>query len=454
MTHAQTIVALATAPLAAGVAIIRLSGTHAWEAAATLAPKLLDTAPRSALFSQLTFKNTPLDEALTLKFKAPNSFTGEDVVEFQCHGSMAVVESVLNALLTHPQVRMATKGEFTRRAVENGKLDLTAAEGLCDLIAANTEAQRKQALNQLQGELGTLFEAYRTEILTILAHVEAGLDFPDEELDILADTRVKEKIKSILAKIAASLATQAGERVRDGFKLVIIGKPNAGKSTLTNLLTGQDTAIVSPIEGTTRDVVKTQINMGGFPVTLADTAGLRAKTEDSIEQEGIKRAQTQAERADIVIGVIDAADWPIIPADIQPFLQAGRCLLVVSKIDETAIPVPNTWQNIPVLAGNLQKTDILAPLLSHLTAHIQSLYSVQEDAALLTRQRHRTAVLEAQQHLQQAVNILENPRVEFSIAELLAQDLRNAAACIGTVTGRTTSEHVLDEIFSTFCLGK
>ena len=452
MFKQDTIAAIATAPLPAGVAIIRVSGPKAWAAVTQLSKKLAKANPRQAIYDSLIHNDTVLDQALILGFKAPNSFTGEDVVEIQCHGGQAVTQSILSALLQQEGVRHAEAGEYTRRAVLSGKMDLTAAEGLADLIAAQTEAQQKQALRQLDGQLGQQFENWRQAIMHMVAHVEAGIDFPDEELDILADARVAEQMTTLKTDLEDAIKTNAGERLRDGFRIAIIGKPNAGKSTLTNLLTGKETAIVSPIEGTTRDVVETHLNIGGFPVLLADTAGLRA-SDDVIEQEGVKRANLQAQQADLILALIDAAEWPNIDTNVEKLIQAGKTLLIISKTDQTPLQKV-TLENYPIVKANLQNNDTLQPILQEVEKLIKDKFATSQENALITRQRHRAAIEKTTQHLQRGLDLIANPRPDVSLTELLAQDLRSAAATIGTVTGKTTSEDVLDLVFSTFCIGK
>lgn len=457
INDSTTIFALATAPLAAGVAIIRISGALAWPAACSLNTTFAHAKPRQAHYGTLVSKaGEVLDKALVIGFKAPASFTGEDVVEIHCHGGMAVVRSILDSLGKQKGLRPATAGEFTRRAFQNGKLDLVEAEGLADLIAAETTAQQHQALQQLQGEVGSTFEQWREELITILAQVEAGIDFPDEELDVLNEYRVKERLTTLNKTFTQALSNNMGERIRNGFNLAIIGAPNAGKSTLTNLLTGQETAIVSPLEGTTRDVVTAHLTIGNYPVIIADTAGMRA-TNDIIEAEGVKRAQRKAEQADIVIAVCHAADWPTLADDIKTRLQPARSIIVISHADEQAVTVTEmsdvSGGTYPTLALNLCDSSSLDILLPTLEKCISAQFGEREGANLITRQRHRTAIEHTQAYIQQALAIINTPH-DGSIAELIAQDLRDAANHIGNITGRTSTEDVLDKVFSTFCIGK
>lgn len=453
----DTIVALATAPVAAGVAVIRISGPRAWEVGASVCAALEGAHPRKVVFGTFKFGREELDEGLAVGFRAPASFTGEDVVELQGHGGRAVVQAVLDAILAHG-VRMALPGEFSRRAVLNGKMDLTAAEGLADLIAAQTEVQRKQALRQLDGALGERFEGWRKGVMNLLAQVEAAIDFPDEELDVLAAPALTKNMHALMADLTAALGEQAGARVRDGIALAIVGRPNAGKSTLLNLLSGRDVAIVSDIAGTTRDVVTSVLDIGGFPVTLADTAGMRA-TQDVIEAEGVRRARKQAERADLLLVVVDSTLGEEIAEDIAEVMQPGRTLVVMSKADKVdgdfpaKVKVDEEWY--PVVAANLTEQEALKRVMPVLTRMVAEIGGEATESALLTRQRHKAAVELALQALGHALAMMGRAgEGEGSVAELAAQDLRDAASAIGSVTGRTSSEDVLDVVFSTFCIGK
>ena len=457
LTRPDIIAALATAPLPAGVAVVRLSGQGAKALAEALCPKFKYTPAKQMQFSKLYADGDFLDEGLLVWFKAPNSFTGEEVVEFHGHGGRAVVQAVLDAFYALG-AKPAQAGEFSRRAFMNGKLDLTQAEAMADLIAANTEAQRRQALRQMEGELGTQFETWRSDILHLVAHAEAAIDFPDEELDILEQADLKNKINTLIKTLKTAIQNNAGQRLREGFSVAIVGRPNSGKSTLTNLLTGKETAIVSPIAGTTRDVIESHLDIGGYPVILADTAGLR-QTEDAVEAEGVQRAEKKAQLADIVILVTDAADWPNIDPQACGWLDSKVGILVVSKTDQnkTAIPekIDINGKSYPVLGLDLTDKNSLTPLLAKLQKEIEQNLGHVAEGAHLNRERHKQAVKEALTYLEQALTLFETCS-DFSggASDMLAQDLRDGANAIGSVTGRTDTEDVLDVVFSTFCVGK
>ncbi|RZK99518.1 MAG: tRNA uridine-5-carboxymethylaminomethyl(34) synthesis GTPase MnmE [Rubrivivax sp.] len=455
-TTGDTIVALATAPAAAGVAVIRISGPRAWEVGASVCAPLENALPRKAVFGKFKLGREELDEGLAIGFRAPASFTGEDVVELQGHGGRAVVQAVLDAILAHG-VRMALPGEFSRRAVMNGKMDLTAAEGLADLIAAQTDVQRRQALRQLDGALGERFEGWRRSVLNLLAQVEAAIDFPDEELDVLGDPALTKGMHALMGDLQNALGEQAGARVRDGIAMAIVGRPNAGKSTLLNLLSGRDVAIVSDIAGTTRDVVTSMMDIGGFPVTLADTAGMR-ETGDLIEAEGVRRARKQAQMADVLVVVVDSTVGEEIDDDLARLMLPGRTLVVMSKADRVDMDFPHQitvdGAAYPVVAVNLTDAAAFKRVLPSLTRMVADVGGLASESALLTRQRHTLAVQEALKALANGLKGMGRAGGEGSVAELVAQDLRDAAAAIGGVTGRTGTEDVLDVVFSTFCIGK
>lgn len=474
----DVIVALASGAGQAGVAVVRLSGPGCRALVGQwLFPKLLQLPAREVGWGKVRLGDGEvLDEALGVWFAAPGSFTGEEVVELFTHGGRAVVQAVLTACTQLPGVRLAGAGEFTRRAVLNGKLDLTAAEGLADLIAADTEAQRRQALRQLNGALGERFEHWRRRVLALLAQVEAAVDFPDEELEVLGVPALAAACRTLLGEWAEAVAERAGERVREGVRLALVGLPNAGKSTLLNVLAGQDVAIVSPTAGTTRDVVTQRLVLGGFAVTLADTAGVRASA-DAIEQEGVRRAKAQAAQADVVVAVVDgrqlvgktgvfggilgvgAKAAVGVSGEIADLLVPGRSVVVASHadvVDGAALPshVVCGGEDYPVVAVDLRDAGAAGRVLGPLTALVQQVAGAAEQAALLTRARHRDAVQEASAAVGRALLLLARADGVVQVSDLVAEELRAAAQAIGRVTGRTGSEDVLDVVFSTFCIGK
>lgn len=470
----DVIVALASGAGMAGVAVVRLSGPGCRALVGQwLFPKLMQLPVREVGWGKVRLGDGEvLDEALGVWFASPGSFTGEEVVELFTHGGRAVVHAVLTACTQLPGVRLAGAGEFTRRAVLNGKLDLTAAEGLADLIAADTEAQRRQALRQLNGALGERFEHWRRRVLALLAQVEAAVDFPDEELEVLGVPALAAACRALLGEWADAVAERAGERVREGVLLAIVGLPNAGKSTLLNVLAGQDVAIVSPTAGTTRDVVTQRLVLGGFAVTLADTAGVRASA-DAIEQEGVRRAKAQAAQADVVVAVVDgrqlvgkagvlglgAKAAVGISGEIGDLLVPGRSVVVASHADMVggaALPssVMCGGEAYPVVAVDLREAGAAGRVLGPLTTLVQQVAGAAEQAALLTRARHRDAVQEASAAVGRALLLLARADGAVQVSDLVAEELRAAAQAVGTVTGRTGSEDVLDVVFSTFCIGK
>lgn len=434
----QTIVALASGAGRAGVAVLRLSGPQAGAALEALTDRP-PPAPRQA--ARRAFcepaSGLSLDDGLALWFPGPASFTGEDVAELHVHGGPAVVAAMIQACLAVPGLRPAEPGEFTRRAFENGKLDLAEAEGLADLVDAETEGQRRQALRQRRGALSALYEGWRAKLIEAAALMEAEIDFPDEDLP----GALAQRAGPILAALTADMGnhlddSHRGERVRDGYRIAIIGPPNAGKSSLLNALAQREAAIVSEIPGTTRDVVEVRLVMAGYPVWIADTAGLR-EAADSIEAEGVRRALERAEEADLRLGVVEG-DLPL-PANLAASLRPED-LLIRAKADLGSPSAPG--RRVSVLTG-----EGLAELEAELAARVSAALS-QEEVPALTRARHRRLVEEARAALERAIPALSvGP-------ELAAEDVRLAASAIGRLTGRIDVEDLLDEIFSSFCIGK
>jgi tRNA modification GTPase len=438
----ETIVALASGAGRAGVAVIRVSGPQA----GPVLRALTQADPPSARVATLSALRAPatgelLDEALTLWFPAPGSFTGEDVAELHVHGGAAVIEAVIGACLGRPDVRPAEPGEFTRRAFEHGKLDLAEAEGLADLVDAETEGQRRQALRQAKGALSALYERWRTQLIEAAALIEAEIDFPDEDLPDELSRRAGPILQTLADDMAKHLAEHRGERIRDGYRIAIIGPPNAGKSSLLNALAQREAAIVSEIPGTTRDVVEVRLVLAGYPVWVADTAGLR-EAADAIEAEGVRRALARAEEADLRIGLVEVSADP--PASLISALQSGD-LLLRSKSDLGQLgrrPVTPEVKAVSVVTG-----EGLAELHDLLVARVSEALG-REEAPALTRARHRRRLEEARAALLRAIPALEQG------PELAAEDVRVAAHAIGRLTGRIDVEDLLDEIFSSFCIGK
>lgn len=442
MSGADTIFALSTARGRSAIAVIRVSGPRAGEALAALAPKTRPQ-PRVAILAKLRDPVTgeAIDDALALWFPAPRSETGEDVVELQVHGGRAVIAGVLEALAGIPGLRPAEPGEFTKRAFLNGKVDLTAAEGLLDLVDAETAAQRRQALRQMEGGLAALYEDWRGRLVRALAHLEAEIDFADEDLPRNINDAAMTQLQHLRREIAAHLDDRRrGEVLREGLSVAILGAPNVGKSSLMNALTRRETAIVSSIAGTTRDIVEARLDLGGFPILLADTAGLREVAEggDPIEREGVRRALARAEQADLRLLVFAAGSQP--DASIAG-LMGPDAILVANKSDLVANPA-DTRGALLVSAVTGQGLDALrARLLTEAEARMGGAVS-----PAITRARHRSALLEC-------VASLERSQSATS-PELVAEDVRLAARALGRITGRVEVEDLLDVIFREFCIGK
>ena len=433
----ETIFALSSGRGPAGVAVVRVSGNRAGAAVSQLTGQPLP-APRVAALRALRDPETgeTIDQSLILWFPAPASFTGEDVAEFHVHGGPAVVSGVLTALGRQEGLRPAEPGEFTRRAFLAGKMDLTQVEGLADLINAETEAQRRQALRQMQGVLTDLYEGWRTRLIRALAYVEADIDFSDEDdVPEHVSAQVRGSIESLSAEISQHLADGSrGERLRDGLSVAIIGKPNAGKSSLLNALAKRDVAIVSNIAGTTRDIIEVHLNLGGYPVTLIDTAGLR-ETDDPVEAIGVARARARAEAADLRLH--------LTPFGEEPALADENTLAVVTKVDlvdGACTGVQDGRFHISVMSGAG-----LGDLVAHLADWAGKALSGGE-SVLLTRERHRHALENCRAHLQAAL-------VQPDLV-LMAEDMRLAARALGRITGRGDVEDLLDVIFRDFCIGK
>ena len=445
-TSRRTIYALASAPGRAGVAIMRISGPQAAEALVALGISPLP-APRRATLAKLLHPATQetIDEALLLWFPAPHSYTGEDVAELHCHGSPAVVRELAETLSSLPGLRGAEPGEFSKRAFLNGKMSLLEAEGLADLIAADTPRQKQQALKQLQGEFGNVYDQLRVDIIGILALMEAYIDFPDEDIPEDVANQAREQTQMLARNIKNQLAdNHQGERIREGFRLAILGAPNVGKSTLLNRLAKRDIAITSDEPGTTRDSLDALLEIGGFPVILTDTAGLR-EGGGEVEQEGIRRSKIQAEAADIRLLMLENIPLAKQPREILA-LADENSLILQAKSDVTSptpFEAPEGYNPLPISGKTGEGIEALLVAieekLSALDAHL-------DGPALITRQRHRDALVSALTHLEDSDG--------QAALELRAEHLRLAAAEIAKITGKIYLDDVLDVVFSSFCIGK
>lgn len=438
----QTIFALASAQGRAGVSVIRLSGPRALSAVRQLTNKEL--SPRQAVYTSLTCRGEPIDQAVVILFPAPASFTGEDCIELHVHGSRAVLDR-LYVILSELGLRLAEPGEFSRRAMENGKLDLTQAEAIADLVDAESEAQRQQALTQLGGGLKAQYEAWRADLVELLARVEVYIDFPDEDLPQDLTDAILGRITALETALATAIAdSERGRQIREGFRIVILGEPNAGKSSLFNALLEAEAAIVTPIAGTTRDVIEAQLRIGPYSVLLYDTAGLR-DTDELVEAEGIRRARAKAEEADLRLWVVDSSDTGQLPDGIRP-----GDLLAFNKID---LSTDNHGESGDVSRETrvFRLSTATGEGMSALVAAIESLVTERLSARtfpVATRQRHIERLGEARDQLAGA------RQSALTVPELTAEHIRAAVNAFEQLFGRYDVEGVLDVVFSTFCIGK
>jgi tRNA modification GTPase len=434
----STIFALSSAPGRAGIAVLRVSGPLAGAALTSLTQQAVPW-PRRATLRRLVEAGEEIDQALVVWFPAGSSFTGEDVAEFHVHGGRAVVDAVLGALGRIKGLRPAEPGEFTRRAVENGKFDLTQAEALADLIDAETEGQRKQALRQYEGALAELYDGWRARLLHAAAWAEAGIDFAEEEVPEDVAARARADASSILAAIRLHLDdSRRGEIVRDGLFLTVIGPPNAGKSSLVNALAKRDVAIVAATPGTTRDIVEVRLDLAGYAIVVADTAGLREAVE-AVEAEGVRRALERAAAADIVVLVVDGSAADPFAGVSEATVEAAS-FIVWNKAD---LPWPAPPTGIRVSAATGEGLDAL---LDTLAALVRTRLERSRESPPLTRARHRHALGEAATALDRALQTDE--------PELMAEDLRLALRALGRITGHVDIEELLGVIFRDFCVGK
>jgi tRNA modification GTPase len=444
----DTIYALSSAPGKAGVAVLRISGARAAFMLETLAHRPLPP-PRRAQLAAIHHpaSRAVIDHALVLYFPAPASFTGEDVVELHVHGGRAVIDTTLHALSCLGG-RMAEAGEFTRRALANEKLDLAQTEGLADLLDAETEAQREQALAQMAGALSQRILAWRDQLLRILAHAEADIDFPEEDLPPALVARRIGELQNLAQEFVALLNDKRkGEILRDGFSIAILGAPNTGKSSLLNALAQRDAAIVSARAGTTRDVIEVHLTIAGYPVTIADTAGLR-DSADEIENEGMARALQRASEANLKIILFDATVLPQLDARSLGIAD-DTSLMVFNKMDLASSATAPSLIPDPVYMS-LTKNHGITELLALLEQRLKEWMASGARGAPLTRPRQREALMHAHQHLITAITAYQQKKP----SELIAEDLRLALRALGRITGQVDIDEVLDVIFRDFCIGK
>ncbi len=452
MSSDDTIFALSSGPPPAAVAVIRISGPNARFGLETLIHRVPE--PRRASLAKLRDPATGgvLDEGLALWFPGPRSETGEDMVELHLHGGRAVIAATLAALGRIDGLRPARPGEFTRRALENGRMDLTAVEGLADLIFAETEAQRRQAVRQLQGALGERVEDWRKRLIDSMAMVEARIDFSDEAdvpEDLLGPALAT--AQSLREEILTALADDhRGERLRDGLTIAIAGPPNSGKSSLLNRIARREAAIVSPYPGTTRDVIEVHLDLDGYPATVLDTAGIR-DPEDPVEQEGVRRALTRAQAADLVLWVVDASVGDQA-AQSSPDGDRGGVWIVRNKTDllpaesKAAAAVDRSGRR--TIAISAQTGAGINTLVATLAEHAKETFVLGEPS-IVTRARHRAALTETVEALERAIE-----QGSHGQEDLVAEELRLAARRLGRITGRVDVEDILDVIFRDFCIGK
>ena len=455
----MTIYALSSGPGISGVAVIRLSGQDTSKAIQLLTGKELPK-PRVATLRKINKINTSelIDEGLILWFPGPESYTGEDMAEIQVHGSKAVVDALHSSLSDIENCRLAEPGEFTKLAFQNGKINLLKAESIADLISSETEIQRQQAIKIMNGKSADQFNFLREKLLKILSHVEAKIDFPEEDLPNNVLDEIKNSSDEVINKIKKILNDQkVGERIREGFKIAIVGPTNAGKSSLMNYLSNRDVAIVSEIAGTTRDVIETHLNINGYPVIISDTAGIR-DSKDEIEKKGIKLALQKAEESDLKIVVLHPENL-----DFKPFLEdsnSENTIVVLNKSDIKLGKPPGignyfrfnhlgkNLKDINIIHTSIKEEENLVDLINAIKEKLKNKF-ISSDDILITRERHR-------QHLQQCLDHLNNfnQKKEIEDYDKAAEDLRLATRHLGMIVGKVDVEEILGSIFNDFCIGK
>ena len=444
MSTDDTIFALSTGFVKSGIGVIRISGKSVKLALSLVCDYENPVANYAKPCPIKDIKTGEIiDKGLVLYFEAPKSYTGEDVAELHLHGSRAVISNVLEILNNIEGLRSAERGEFTKRAVINGKMDLTSAEGINDLINAETNEQRKQALRQMSGELADLYENWQNRLKRLLAHLEAYIDFPEEDIPNDLENTSTHEINAVLEEIKKHLAdNHKGEILRQGYSIAIIGAPNAGKSSLLNKIVKRDAAIVSSIAGTTRDIIEVFLDLDGFPVILADTAGLR-EAKDVIEEEGIKRALKRAASANLKLAVFDGAKYPEMDKETLSLCDKNT-LKIINKSDLLGNHNVITKENDVILTNSLTGKGLDA-VLDAIKKRVSDELSLKENPAL-TQIRHRESLTECAEALSRALTAPQT--------DLKTEDLRLASRALGKITGQITVDEVLDIVFKEFCIGK
>ena len=443
----MTFYALSSGPGISGVAVIRLSGQDTSKVIQLLTGKE-PPKPRVATLRKINKINTSelIDEGLILWFPGPESYTGEDMAEIQVHGSKAVVDALHSSLSDIENCRLAEPGEFTKLAFQNGKINLLKAESIADLISSETEIQRQQAIKIMNGKSSDQFNFLREKLLKILSHVEAKIDFPEEDLPNNILDEIKNNSDEVINKIKKILNDQkVGERIREGFKIAILGPTNAGKSSLMNHLSNRDVAIVSEIEGTTRDVIETRLNIDGYPVIISDTAGIR-DSQDEIEKKGIKLSLNRAEQADLKLVVVDAKSTDF--TDVLKGLLDENAILVINKSDLLEKDIDPEIKKTNHVLISIKENKNIEELILKIKNNLKNKFITSDDI-LITRERHR-------QHLQQCLDHLNNfnQKKEIEDFDKAAEDLRLATRHLGMIVGKVDVEEILGSIFNDFCIGK
>ena len=443
----MTIYALSTGPGISGIAVVRISGQETSKAIEVLTGKPVPN-PRVATLRKINKINTSelIDEGIILWFPGPESYTGEDMAEIQVHGSKAVIDALHTSISNIENCRLAEPGEFTKLAFQNGKINLLKAESVADLISSETEIQRQQAIKIMNGKSSDQFNFLREKLLKILSHVEAKIDFPDEDLpnDILKE--IKKNSDDVLKKIEKILNDQkVGEKIREGFKIAILGPTNAGKSSLLNHLSNRDVAIVSEIAGTTRDVIETHLNIDGYPVIVSDTAGIR-ESKNEIEKKGIKLSLKRAEEADLKLVVVDAKNLDF--TDVLKGLLDQNAILVINKSDLLKEDIDSEIKKLNHVLISIKENLNIDELILKIKDNLKNKF-ISSDDILITRERHR-------QHLEQCLEHLKNfnKKNEAEDFDKAAEDLRLATRHLGMIVGKVDVEEILGSIFNDFCIGK